>query len=829
MLFGKVLAWGQQSRLGAPGQEGHEKASSARVTSASSYAPDSRESAQHDGLLDPGEDPQNRIGLPLIRHLGEDQKRFWTSFSGVGQKKNLFMVFPVAGLTTGLILEDSWLSKQVSTDPSKLNRNLKISSYSAYSLIAADGGAYFLGSLTHNDHLRETAFLGGESALNATGTTYFLKAITQRQRPFEGAGNGKFFQGGGSFPSEHSAIAWSLASVFAHEYPGPVTQALAYGLASAVTIDRVTAKQHFSSDVWIGSLLGWYIGRQVYRAHHDVELGGAPWGGSRQKFTSDRERNPAYMASPYLPVDSWVYPALERLAAQDYVQSAYLGMRPWTRMQCAQMVQEAESDVRYESGEVGSAVRLIRSLHDEFADELLRLDGAGANAGLSLDSVYSRVTGISGTPLRDGYHFGQTIIDDFGRPYGRGMNAVTGASARAVAGPFAFYVRGEYQQAGSVPRFSQNTLDQIVISDFRQLNLHAAPPGYSIYSGTYDRFRLLEGTVSLAVRNVQLTFGKQSLWLGPSDSGSLLFSDNAEPITMLRIDSVSPYRIPLLSSILGQVRSEYFLGQLSGHEWIYQPPTLYGPRTGREPFIQGVKTSFKPTDNLEFGFGFSAMFGGPGLPLTWPEFLKSFYSHKSNLAQDPGKRFSSFDFTYRIPKLRNRLSAYVDSLVVDEVSPIGSTRPSVNAGLKLAEVPKLPNTQLRVEGFKTDHPTASCCFPGSVYYDLRYVQGYTNNGNLLGSWIGRAGYGGDAAATHWFSPRTRLEWGYRHQEVDRAFLGGGRSNSGSISADFHIQTGLSFGTFFQYERWNFPLLDTISKSNFTGSLQVTFSPHWSRY
>jgi hypothetical protein len=730
-------------------------------------------------------------------------------------------------MTGGLIAGDSWISKQVSTDPATINRNLNISDYSVYSMIGAGGGAYLFGALTHNDRLRETGFLSGESAINATGITYLLKVITQRPRPFQSGGNGTFFQGGYSFTSEHSAIAWSIASVFAHEYPGPLTKAMAYGLASAVTVSRVTAHQHFSSDVFVGGVLGWYIGRQVYRAHHDIELGGAPWGPA-QKVVSDNERNPAYMASSYVSLDSWVYPALERLVALNYVHKAYLGMRPWTRMQCAEMAQEAEADPRYEAGEASGAAKVINSLHGEFAIEMSRLEGSVPNTGVSLDSVYTRVTGIAGTPLRDGYHFGQTIIDDYGRPYGQGLNAITGASARAEAGPFAFYVRGEYQQAGSVPSLSQNALNQIAITDFRLLNLNAAPTGYSIYTGSYDRFRLLEGTVSLALKNVQFTFGKQSLWLGPGDSGPLLFSDNAEPITMLRIDSMSPYRVPLLSSILGPIRSEYFLGQLSGHDWIYQPPTLYGPGTGRNPFIQGIKTSFKPTDNLEVGFGFSAMFGGPGLPFTLSELVKSFYSHKSNLAQNPGKRFSSFDFTYRIPKLRDRLSAYVDSLVVDEVSPIGSNRPSVNAGL-LAQVPKLPNTQLRVEGFKTDHPVGECCFPGSVYYDLRYTQGYTNNGNILGSWIGRGGYGGDAAATHWFSPRTKVELGYRHQEVDRAFIGGGRSNSGSVSADFHMAGGLTLSSFLQYERWYFPVLSPVSKSDFAASFQITFNPKFSRH
>jgi membrane-associated phospholipid phosphatase len=779
-----------------------------------------------EGLLAPGEDAENRLGVPFLRHLVGDQQRFWQSFTGVSEKKNWFQVAPFLATTGTLIAADSWISRQVSSDPSSMSRSSNISNYGAYSFLAAGGSAYVLGALTKNSHVRETGFLAGEAAINASGVSFLLKGITQRPRPFEGDGNGSFFQGGSSFPSEHTAIAWSMASVFAHEYPGPLSKFLAYGLATAVTFGRVTSRQHFSSDVWVGSALGWYVGRQVYRAHHDVELGGAPWG-SEKELIAEKERNPAYMASAYVPSDSWIYPALERVIAQGYIHEAFLGMRPWTRMQCAEMVQEAESDERFQGGDTDAAAEVVRSLQNEFSSELRRIEGSTANRGVSLDSLYTRVAAISGTPLRDGYHFGQTIIDDFGRPYGEGVNAVAGASIRAEAGPLALYIRGEYQQAGSVPSPSLNALNQIAISDFRLLNLNAAPPGYSIYAGTYDRFRLLEGTVSLAARNLQFTFGKQSLWLGPGDSGPLLFSNNAEPIAMLRIDTVSPYRVPLLSSFLGAVRSEYFLGQLSGHQWIYQPPTLYGPGTGRGPFIQGLKSSFKPTENLELGFGFSAMFAGPGLPFTWSEFVKSFYSHKANLAENPGKRFSSFDFSYRIPKLRNRLSVFVDSLVVDEFSPIGSTRPSLNTGLRLAKVPKLANTELRVEGFKTDHPAAECCFPGSVYYDLRYVQGYTNNGNIMGSWIGRGGYGADVSATHWFSPRTKIEFGYRHQEVDREFLGGGRANRGSIAGDLNLKSGVTFSTFLQYERWYFPLLYPLSKSDFTASFQINFTPKFS--
>jgi hypothetical protein len=43
--------------------------------------------------------------------------------------------------------------------------------------------------------------------------------------------------------------------------------------------------------------------------------------------------------STYVPVDSWIYPALDRLHALGYVDSAVLGLRPWTRLSIAHMLE----------------------------------------------------------------------------------------------------------------------------------------------------------------------------------------------------------------------------------------------------------------------------------------------------------------------------------------------------------------------------------------------------------------------------------------------------------------------------------------------------------
>ena len=102
-------------------------------------------------------------------------------------------------------------------------------------------------------------------------------------------------------PSEHSAAAWAIASVIAHEYPGPLTTVLVYSFASAISMARVTGKQHFNSDVFIGSAIGWYAGKQAYRAHHDPEVGGTEWQSYGEFVNSGPTSEPPVLALPLSP------------------------------------------------------------------------------------------------------------------------------------------------------------------------------------------------------------------------------------------------------------------------------------------------------------------------------------------------------------------------------------------------------------------------------------------------------------------------------------------------------------------------------------------------
>jgi membrane-associated phospholipid phosphatase len=770
-------------------------------------------------------DYDNSLGLNLLKNITLDQKAIWTSPARIRAKDASWLV-PFGGITAGLIATDRDVSLHMSQDPATLNHYDNLSNYLLGSMVAGGGGLFLWGHITHNDHEREAGLLSGEAAINSLGVTTAIKYATGRERPFQGDHNGNFWSGGDSFPSDHSAVAWSIASVLTHEYPGPLTQILAYGAATAVSYARVRAQQHFSSDVFVGAGIGWLIGWQVYRAHHNPDLGGGTWRSLSETLVGDRPYQAKNMGSPYVLLDSWVYPAMDRLIALGYIRTAMLGMRPWTRIECARLVTEAGDELEGDAGAPDGAEDAYVALAREFSSEI-KLLGGGSNRSAQVESVYTRLMDVSGMPLSQGYQydFGQTIINDYGRPYEEGFNNVTGISGWADEGPFTVYVRGEYQYAPSASALPDAVRQEIGV-------VNRTPPPPPTPFATTSRFRLLDAYVGMNLGNWQMTFGKQSLWWGPGDGGAMLWSTNAEPINMFRISRVTPFRLPSIFGFMGPIRVEFFLGQLDGHYFVKGMGGTTGSWTEPlllQPFIHGEKLSFKPTPNLEFGFFRTSIFSGTGVPFTPHTFWKSLVGSGNGAPgspQDPGDRRSGFDVTYRLPKLRDRVTLYGDGFSDDEFSPVAYWDQSAwNAGLYFPRLPKVPRLDLRVEGVFTDLPIGGYLGHGFFYWNDRYINGYTNHGYLLGSWIGRQGQGAQAWTTYWFTPKDKLQFSFRHEKVSKEFItNGGTITDEGVRGEFWIHSSVSVVASVQHETWDFPIISSETQSNVTASVTLAFWP-----
>ena len=565
---------------------------------------------------------------------------------------------------------------------------------------------------------------------------------------------------------------------------------------------------------------------------------------------------PANLGSPYIPVDSSVYPAMLRLYSLGYVDKVFLGLRPWTRASMMNMLEETENLI--EDSEAGGdpAAGEAREIYDALNHELqYDMEGpCGRHEGNTrIESVYTVVRGISGRPLDDSFHLGSTIVNDYGRPFESGFNNYSGVSGYASAGRFTLYVRGEFQGAPSASGYSAALAQTLssVDNTLYYVPSSSAPYGYTTAAynqttipqgpiATATEGRFLEAYLSYQLLNHVISFGKQDQWLSPAQGASMAFSNNAQNFYAFEINRIEPLNIPLLSRLTGPFRYEFMVGALRGHTFMPNPayeanpsPKVFNVTNPGDPWVHVEKISFKPTKDIEFGFERTVLWGGEGhSPVTLHDFLRSFFSTSSPTdnskdgPDDPGARFGAFDFSYRLPFVSKWLTLYSDSEVHDDVSPIDAPRrASWRPGLYLSHVPGVPKLDVRAEAASTDPPVRTSQGGKFMYWEAVEKQGYTNQGQLFGDWIGREDKGGQGWITYHLSGNEWLQVGVRNQKAAKDFIPGGTTvNDINVQVVKRICKDVEINGNFAVEHWKAPVYLPGEQTVTTTSIQLTWFP-----
>ena len=543
------------------------------------------------------------------------------------------------------------------------------------------------------------------------------------------------------------------------------------------------------------------------------------------------------MGSTYIPVDSWVYPAMLRLWSMGYINTAFLSLRPWTRRSVLHMLDDCEGDVRFDGRD--EALELLDKLYYELRDEP-RADGpTNRGAVYGLQSAYVGVRGVGGTVLRDSWHLGQTFNNDYGRPYSSGLNSYNGISAVSEVGPFSLYVRGEYQHAPSYEGYSPGLARTLSDEDgiYAGINPfgYVSDPQATIPQGplpSQNNLRLLEANLSAHVLNHEISFGKSDAWLGPGLGGSMAWSNNAENMYTFRINRVEPLHIPYFSRVFGDIRYDFFIGSLKGHTYPHAP------------WAHSEAISLAPTKNFQYTFQRTIIFGGQGHePITLHTFLKSFIT-TSNVSQaekfspaDPGARFSTTTFSYRLPFVRKYVTLYADSTTHDDVFPVSAPRRAGwRPGIYFTQIPYVPKLDFRVEAAYTDYVTTRSVHGQGVYFETIQRQGYTNKGFIMGDWIGREAKGGQAWLTYHLSGNESIAVQYLRKKNAKDFIYSGlgannREINGGTTQDIfrvdlikRLSRDVELNAWFQREQWKAPIWKPGQQGSTTAAFQVTWYP-----
>ena len=133
---------------------------------------------------------------------------------------------------------------------------------------------YLLGTILKNQKLKKASTLAFSSLLISGVLVQGLKQVFSRTRPYA-AKNQWEFQGPGklrgkdnvSFPSGHTAAAFSIAASISTIYDSKLVKILAYSAATLTGLSRIHDNKHWMSDVFMGAIIGTVSGIFITKRH----------------------------------------------------------------------------------------------------------------------------------------------------------------------------------------------------------------------------------------------------------------------------------------------------------------------------------------------------------------------------------------------------------------------------------------------------------------------------------------------------------------------------------------------------------------------------------
>ena len=233
----------------------------------------------------PGEEKKPPVLKKAARDFVEDTGRIWSSPFRIKERHVAPLILVTAA--TGILIaadEDIRGAFKSYADEHGWVQDVGpvITQMGALGAAATAGIFFGAGLIFKDERARDTGYLAACAMAQSFLVEQALKGLTGRQRPdvADGAdhwsGPTGFFKRYDpdydglydSFPSGHTATAFSLATVVALQYRHTTwVPVLAYTIAAGVGLSRVTEDRHWMSDVFVGAVIGHLVARLVVRSH----------------------------------------------------------------------------------------------------------------------------------------------------------------------------------------------------------------------------------------------------------------------------------------------------------------------------------------------------------------------------------------------------------------------------------------------------------------------------------------------------------------------------------------------------------------------------------
>lgn len=493
-------------------------------------------------------------------------------------------------------------------------------------------------------------------------------------------------------------------------------------------------------------------------------------------------------ASVNLPLHHWAYDAIERLTVLGIIDQALLTPKPYSRKEAARLVARAVERIRTdkigEDGRQAIAEPLLNRLMVEFRAELIAIGTLKKRASESNGMVRygARVqTEVDGFFVGDG----QTVRfreNRGGEYYANGLQNQTDVRAWLEVGDWAAFM--------VQPKFISN------------LDALSHGPTTGPLSSLNDQYVYLrEASVKLTFWNIALEAGRGTQWWGPGYHGSLLMTDHAFPLDMIKLGSDEAFRLPWGLDRIGAFKINAFLARLEEN------------RDFKHANLFGLRLSYLPASWLELGLTRLTQFGGEGRNQSFPNTVVDCYKNQPNqVGQQDCNEQSMVDFRVKIPRVPYLipfpagLQIYGELGSEDKWSKPIPSRAAYLAGLYVPQLFDGDTMDLRVEFADTDYTRRKTGdhLAGVWYNNGNYVSGMRQFGFPLGHHMGTDGMDLFIRTTRYLTDELQLGSNLNLQERARGLPVHERKQEASADLTWWVNPRTQITLAYAYQRINNP-------------------------
>ncbi|HLU47466.1 MAG TPA: capsule assembly Wzi family protein [Planctomycetota bacterium] len=297
-------------------------------------------------------------------------------------------------------------------------------------------------------------------------------------------------------------------------------------------------------------------------------------------------------------------------------------------------------------------------------------------------------------------------------------------------------------------------------------------------------FELEEVAATARAGPVEVTVGRGPLWWGPGRHGSLLLTNNAEPLDHVRISTADRLLLPGFLAYLGLLRAEIFLARLEGARPI------------ANPLLAGARLSTRLLPWIEFGASRTAMFGGKGRSVSAQTILDVITARGENTPEGPGDQKASLDARIILPFSWQPIEIYGEYGGEDEAGGFFSNVAYV-AGLYLPRIGPLEWLELSFELADTSLSGER----NTWYVSDDYLAGYTHEGNIIGHHAGPDAFDLWLSLVVHLDPSLRMEVSYDFEEHRKLDPVTERLHQFRVTVTKTVREHLDLSVFVGYDRW----------------------------